>query len=133
MALTVDTPVVQVLGNKEQYPVLADEVIFEGSMVSASTTGYAKNLAGGETFLGHSLLKKQDATGKVDGDESVQVLTGVYSLEVGFSGAVITDVGSEIYASDNNTLTKTSSGNTLVGKIVRYVNANTVVVRFSTI
>lgn len=142
MALSVDTPVIEVVGRgsgRGSIPCGADAVVYEGAMISESdadsgevTAGYGQPLESGETFVGHA-VDGVDATDEDDGALNILLRTGRYSLVVTLTGVAITDVGAAVYASDDATLTLTASTHTQVGKVARYVSANTAVVDFETL
>lgn len=139
MALSQDTPVELVIGDKNIIPAGAGEVVYEGSMVGESdgdtgqaTAGYGEALVAGDTFVGHA-IDGVDNTGGADGDKDIQVRHGIYRLQVTLTGVAISDVGATVYASDDATLTLTAGSNSTVGKVARYVSANTCVVEFNTL
>jgi hypothetical protein len=63
---------------------------------------------------------------------NVQHLQGKYRLKVTLTGVAITDVNRRVYASADDTLTFVPTSNSYVGKVVRYVAANTAEVEFDT-
>lgn len=130
MALTADTPLTQILGSKSDAPVAASATIYEGSMLGDSS-GYVRPLTAGDLFRGHSLEYIDNSSGSA-GDRSVEHLTGRYRLKVTISGVAITDVGKEVYASDDGTYTLTAANNSRVGVIARYVTTSTAIVEFQT-
>lgn len=130
MALSKNTPVKEVLGDFTDYPLYQAIHAYEGSMIFIQADGYATTAAGGLAFLGHADAECDNSAGS-SGDKSVRVRRGEYRLQVTLTGVAIADVGDPIYASDDGTLTKTSTSNSLVGRIVRYVAANTCVVEFN--
>lgn len=131
MALSADSPVEKLLGEEQSYGVLASAVIYEGSMVGKSS-GYARPLTAGDLFLGHSVEAKTGTA--ANGGEDVRVLTGRYILRVALTGVAVTDVGRDVYASDDATLTLTTVGsNSRVGRVHSYAAANTCYVEFETL
>lgn len=111
------------------YPIIAADIIYEGSMVGDNGSGYARPLVAGDPFLGHAFVQCDNATGAA-GDLNVEVLKGTYMLEVTLSGVAITDSGRDVYASDDTTYTLTRGTNSPVGKVHRYVSSNTAMVEF---
>ena len=111
-------------------PVDDNVDIFKGSFVGVNaSTGYARPLVAGDAFLGVA-YSQADNTGASHAAAAIlvrihQPLDIVHYL----SGAVATDVGKVIYASDDGTLTLSASGNSRVGRIVALEGANLVRVR----
>lgn len=93
---------------------------FQGSLGSYRADGYVGELAAGEPFAGLCLeqIRTADAAAS-DGARTGHFLTGIFSFWAVVSGIAITDVdaATKIYASDDNTLTTSSTGNTLIGTV----------------
>jgi len=103
------------------HPVAASTKIPEGVAVGEDSSGNARNLVAADTFLGFAEKEADNSSGSA-GDIDVKVRRrGRVVLAVG--SAVATDVGANIYASDNNTFTKTSTSNSLIGTASRFVEA----------
>lgn len=110
-------------------PVAADKKIFEGSLLSKASTGYAQPLVAGEETAGFA-LEAVDNTQGSDGEKMVNVKAqGKVSLFI--SGLTIADVGKKVYASDDNTFTLTAGSNSLVGKVIRFEKADYGIVAFN--
>lgn len=110
-------------------PVKASTEIFLGSLVGL-TAGYARQLNAGDAFVGFAdqHINNDVAT---DGAKRVPVIyKGLARVTI--TGVAVTDVGGDVYASDGNTFTLTANGNSLVGKVHRYVSANTAIIAFDT-
>lgn len=117
-------------GDYNDLPVIASDIIYRGAAVGiVSGTGYARPLAAGDKFVGFAEATADNSAGAA-GAINVRVLHRG-KVQVTVSGIAITDIGASLYASDDDTFTKTSSGNSLVGKVHRYVGANTCVVAFN--
>ena len=129
MALSKNTPVKEVLGEFTDLPLYQAICAYEGAMMFLRSDGYVSNVAGGQVFVGHADAEANNAAG-ASGALSVRLRRGNYRLQVTLTGVAITDVNLPVYASDDGTLTKTSTANSLVGRIVRYVAANTCIVEF---
>ncbi|PJF33826.1 MAG: cytoplasmic protein, partial [Phototrophicales bacterium] len=111
-------------------PVVGSDIIFEGAAVSVITsgaTGYAQPLVAGDPFLGFSKRKSDNSAGS-NGDRNVHVIErGKVLLDVvGVTG--VADIGKTVYAADDDTFTLTSTDNTAIGKITRYVSGTWCVV-----
>jgi hypothetical protein len=117
-----------VLGNENDFPAIAD-IFFEGSAVGlVDATGHARPLEATDRFVGF-VQEKLDASLVSAADRNVRVKKrGVVKLSV--SGAVITDVGQPIYATDDDTFVFSPVASVFIGKVVRFVSAGVVDVEF---
>lgn len=122
-------------GELNDLPVIANDIIYEGAAVGeSSTTGTFRPLVAGDSFAGFATRKADNtAVGAAAGDVNVNVKQkGKIELSVtGVTG--ITDEGSTVYASDDNTFTLSSTGNSAVGKIIRYRTGTRVIVAFEAV
>lgn len=111
-------------------PVISSDVIYEGAAVGESaSTGNARPLVAGDTFLGFATAKADNSSGAV-GDTYVRVRQkGMVKLTVTGVSAD-DDLGTTIYASDDATFTTTVGSNTPIGKLARWVSGTTCIVRF---
>jgi len=115
-------------GEFNDLPAIVTDIIYEGSAVGLSS-GYARPLVAGDAFQGFA-VKKCDNSAGAAGDKNVRVRK-VGEIEIDVTGVTgVTDVGSTVYASDDDTFTLASTSNSSIGKIVRYVSGTTVVVHF---
>jgi hypothetical protein len=89
--------------------------IYKGAFVALSS-GYARPLAAGDRFVGIA-YEEMDNTGGSAGDKSVRLYT-LGDFGHALSGAAVTNIGSAVYASADNTLTFTAGGNSYVGYVV---------------
>lgn len=116
-ALTKDRKTVYKDGDLVAYPVKASTEIFLGAMVCIDATGYA--IPGSDTagleFVGVSQENADNSAG-ANGDISVQVRArGVH--EFAASGLAITDVGADMYISDDQTVAASTTNSILAGKL----------------
>jgi hypothetical protein len=130
MALSANTPVAEFTGRTEGSPVYTLVNCYEGGMLG-DISGYVRPLTAGDRFRGHALEQRNNTSGS-SGDLNIQHLAGIYRLQVTLASVAITDVGRDVYASDDATLTLVANGMSWVGKVVRYVTTNTAVVEFNT-
>ncbi len=127
--LAVDTARVYELGAINQYPVIASDIIYEGTAVGlVAATGHSRPLTSADVFVGFAEQKTDNSTGAAAAKSVRVVESGKIQLAV--SGAVITDVGQPIYATDDNTFSFNPVGGVFIGFVDRYVSAGVVVVRF---
>lgn len=127
--LAVDVPRGFSLGDLDEYPVIAADIIYEGAAVGENASGYARPLVAADPFLGFAMEQADNAAGSA-GDKRVRVLVrGAVTLPI--SGLAITaNDHPPVYASDDNTFTLTSSGNTKIGWVRRWVSTGVAVVEF---
>lgn len=111
-----------------EYPVVATDIIYAGAAVSL-TSGNARPLNTSDTFVGFCMAKADNASGSA-GDINVTVRTkGKIKLSVtGVTG--VGDVGSDVYATDDDTFTLTASGGLAIGTVHRYISGTTAIVAY---
>lgn len=116
-------------GERNEIPVIAADIIYEGSAVGVVTgTGHARPLAAGDRFAGFAEAKADNSAGSA-ADINVRVYeSGKVQLSV--SGAVITDVGQPVYATDDDTFVFNPVGAVFIGFVHRFVSAGVAVVAF---
>ncbi len=124
--LTNDIARTYELGDISEYPILGGEVIFEGGAVGIETNGYARSLQAGDKFAGFA-DEHVDNTHGSDGEKTIRTkYKGTIVLPIP-SGVTLPDVGSNLFASDDNTFTTTSSSTPYIGKIRRISNGEIIV------
>lgn len=117
------------LGEFEDYPVVASDIIYEGAAVGENGSGYARPLQAGDAFLGFAYRQVDNSTGSA-GDVNVKVRTrGRVKLNVA-SLAVTDNDRPPVYASDDDTFTKVSTSNSLVGYVSRFISSGVGIVEF---
>lgn len=130
--LSADSPRVFESGHdnmENALPVIADDIIFDGAAVGENGSGYFRPFEANDPFAGFAIAKA-DNTGGSAGDVNVKVYQrGIVTLAVTGLSAV-TDEGSTVYATDDDTFTLTASGGTAIGKIVRYTSSTSAQVYF---
>ncbi|GAB5390186.1 MAG: hypothetical protein Alpg2KO_31540 [Alphaproteobacteria bacterium] len=113
----------------EEYPVIADDKIFEGAAVGENGSGYSRPLVAGDTFQGFA-VRAADNAGGAAGDVDVRVRTrGEVELTISAIGITAND-RAPVYASDDDTFTLTSTSNTLIGFVKRWVSTGVAIVEF---
>jgi predicted RecA/RadA family phage recombinase len=115
-----------------ELPVIASDIIYAGAAVGeSSSTGTARPLVAGDTFLGFCNERVDNSAGAAAAKTVKLITVGSVWLTV-TNGDNINDVGDTVYASDDDTFTLASTGNTAIGKVLRYdaTRANKVLVRF---
>lgn len=112
---------------KNDLPVIASDIIYAGALVGDNASGWMRPLVAADPFRG--LCRRQaDNSAGANGDINVEVLEE-FDIEVSVVGATaVSDVGSLVYASDDDVFTLTSTSNTLVGRVKRWVSGTTCIV-----
>lgn len=125
--LSANSPRVYEQGETNSLPIKASTEIWLGSAVGL-TAGYARQLTAGDTFVGFAEQHVNNSVA-TDGAATIPVRRrGLVQLTI--TSVAVTDVGSDVYASDGATFTLTPGSNSLIGKVYRYVAANTAIVDF---
>jgi hypothetical protein len=118
------------LGDNEEYPVIASDIIYQGAAVGENAAGYARPLVAGDAFLGFALGPVDNSAGSA-GELNVTVRTrGRVRLTVDGATAITANDRPIVYASDDDTFTLTASTNTPIGRISRWIASTDVVVEF---
>lgn len=129
MALTAPAQIDRKDENISKLP-MAVQKIYDGALVKINAAGYLANCAAeaGAVFAGVALQTVDNSAGSA-GTLSMRVYkAGVFKLPL--AGAAVTDVGSAVYATDENTITKTYAANKQrVGVIVAYEDSSNVWVK----
>ena len=127
--LTENTPRVFAVGDVLGYPVIASDIIFQGSAVGENGSGYARPLVAGDAFLGFCEDKVDNSEGSA-GDLNVQVKSkGFIKLPIS-AVAITSNDRVAVYASDDNTFTLTKGSNSLIGYIAQWVATGYAIVEF---
>ena len=128
--LAANTPRAYQGADNEAYPVIAADVIYEGAAVGENGSGYSRPLAQGDPFQGFATRKADNSTGAA-GVINLEVKTrGRIRLTVAGATAITANDRPAVYASDDNTFTLTSTSNSLIGYVSRWIASTDVVVEF---
>lgn len=122
--LTKDTPRQFELDSPtfNEIDIIASDTIYAGAAVGESvSTGTARPLVAADNFLGFCVETCINETGAASAKQVKVRTKGRVWLTV-TNGDNINDFGDTVYASDDNTFTMASTGNTAIGKLVRYQN-----------
>jgi poly-gamma-glutamate capsule biosynthesis protein CapA/YwtB (metallophosphatase superfamily) len=109
-------------------PAVATDILYQGSAAGLAS-GYARPLVAADDFVGFVHEKCDNAAGAAAA-KNVKIKSRGYVTLAVTGVTAVTDVGSTVYASDDDTFTLASTGNSSIGKIVRYISSTTVVVYF---
>jgi hypothetical protein len=117
------------LGDLNDVPVIASDIIYEGAAVGiVAGSGHARPLVGGDKFIGFAQRKADNSAGTAAAINVTVVATGEVQLSV--SGAVITDIGQPVYATDDDTFVFLPVGGSFIGFVKRFVSSGVVIVEF---
>ncbi len=126
--LAVNKPRDYELADINELPVVATDIVYEGAAVGDNGSGYARPLVAGDPFRGFAESKADNSTGSA-GDVSVRVRSRGKAV-LAISGLAITDVGKDVYASDDDTFSLTQGSNTRIGSVYRFIKTGEGVVEF---
>lgn len=118
------------LGDLDDYPVIASDIIYQGAAVGENGSGYARPLVAADPFLGFAIDSADNSAGSA-GDVNVKVRTrGVVRLTVAGATAITANDRQAVYASDDNTFTLTATSNSLIGYTRRWLASTDCLVEF---
>lgn len=127
--LTKDTPRDYSVGDIEEYPVIADDIIYEGAAVGEDTNGYSRPLEAGDVFQGFA-EKKADNAGGAAGAVNVRVKSRGRIYAAIAAIAITANDRPAVYMSDDNVFTLTVGSNSLIGYVSRWVATGYAIVEF---
>lgn len=128
MALTANRDVAHVIDQElKSYPVAAGAHIYKGGFVGLDANGNARALTAGDQAVGLAYEEKDNTSG-ADGDVQVRVFSQGDFLHA-LTGAARTNIGAAVYASADDTLTFTATGNSLVGVCIDVPEPGTILLR----
>ncbi len=117
------------LGDVNEFPMIAGDVIYEGTAVGDNGSGYARPLVAGDAFRGFAERCADNSDG-VAGDTRIRVKErGKVVLPV--ADLALADVGKDVYASDDDTFTLEKGSNTRIGYVCRYESSGVGIVCFA--
>lgn len=126
--LSVDRSRSYELGDYNDLPVIASDIIYEGAAVGDNGTNAHRPLVAADRFVGFAETTVDNSLGAA-GAKNVRVrVKGRVQLPI--TSFDVTDVGKPVFASDDDTFTLTQSTNSHVGKAVRFVATGSVIVEF---
>lgn len=127
--LAANTPKAYELGNLNHFPVIASDIIYEGSAVGiVDGTGHARPLVAGDRFVGFASRQADNSAGAA---AAIYVeVQRVGEIQLAVTGAVITDVGQPVYATDDAAFGLTPVGGSFIGFIKRFVSSAVAIVDF---
>lgn len=112
---------------KRGIPVAASSKCYQDTFAGFSS-GYARPLTAGDVFAGIFTRQFDNSAGSA-GDLTAEIENGTPFQHAVTGVTGVGDVGSVVYASDDQTLTLTSTSNSPVGVIEQYVSSTTCWIR----
>lgn len=127
--LAVNKPRSYELGDRNELPVIAADILYEGGAIGlVDASGHIRPLVGGDRFIGFAESKADNAAAAAAAINARLIECGKIQLSV--TGAVITDVGQPVYATDDDTFVFNPVGASFIGFVFRFVSAGVVIVDF---
>lgn len=127
--LAKNVPRAYELGPINEFPVIASDIIYEGAAVGVvAGTGHARPLNAADRFVGFAERLADNSAGLAAAINVRANCCGCVQLAV--SGAVITDIGQPVYATDDDTFVFLPTGGVFVGFVRRFVSSGVVIVEF---
>lgn len=116
-------------GSRNEFPVIASDIVYEGAAVGiVDASGHARPLNSADRFGGFAEQQADNSAGAAAAINVRVVESGKIQLAV--TGAVITDVGQPVYASDDDTFTLNPASGAFIGFVHRFVSAGVAIVAF---
>jgi hypothetical protein len=105
-------------------PVIAADIIYEGAAVGENTSGYMRPLEAGDPFQGFAVRKVDNAAGAAGAVNVRLRQRGIVRLAVaGVNTIANGNDGTAVYASDDDTFTLTSTSNSRIGNVYRFISS----------
>lgn len=116
------------LGDYNDLPVIASDIIWEGAAVGDNGTNAFRPLTGGDIFKGFAEAKADNSAGAAAAVNVRVRAKGRVQLPI--SSFDVTDVDKPVYASDDDTFSLSESTNSYIGRAIRFVATGTCIVAF---
>jgi len=124
-ALADNKEILEKDGKLLSFPVVASDIIYKGALVKINAAGYLAPQAAeaGAASVGVAYELCDNSAGSAGAKKCLVLHKGVFLLTC--AGTLVqADVGSTVYASDDQTVSVTQASNEVaVGKVVEYVSA----------
>ncbi len=127
--LTKDVSRVYELGDINELPVAAGELIYQGAVIGYNSSGYVRNLTISDNFAGFAEDNIDNSTGG-DGAKKIRIRKkGSIILEI--PNLVLTDLGRPVYATNNNSFTLFPTNAVYIGQISKIEAVGIALVEFA--
>lgn len=131
MALSANVEVIEQEGKLLSLPVVASDIIYKGALVKINAAGHLAPAApeAGSQFAGIAYESCDNSAGSAAAKSCRVITEGCFVLTG--SGFAQADVGSQVYATDDEviTLTEGTTSKQKVGKIVKFLSSTQVLVK----
>lgn len=128
--LSADSGRIKVIGNHNDIPVIASEIIYEGAAVGVVTaSGHARPLQVLDKFVGFANEQCDNSSGAAAAKNVRVDKKGTVKLTV--SGVTITDINQPVYAIDDDTFTMIPTGGVFIGFVRRWDSSGVADVEFN--
>ena len=112
----------------EDLPAVAADILYEGA-AGGDSSGNIRPLVAGDAFAGFVVRQCDNSAGAAGAKKARLMVEGYVQLEV-TGVASEDDLGTTVYASDDDTFTNNSIGNSAIGKVARWISGTTCLVFF---
>ena len=127
--LAANSPRIYEIGERNAFPVIAADIIYEGAAVGVVTsTGHARPLTSSDTFGGFAYRQADNSAGAAAAINVETVTEGEIKLTI--TGVTITDARQPVYATDDDTFSMSPVGGVFVGFVKRFVSTGVAIVDF---
>lgn len=127
--LAANSPRAFEIGDRNEFPVVASDILYEGSAIGLTTAGHARPLVAGDRFVGFAEAKADNSAGSAAAINVRVIESGKVTLAI--SGAVISDVSLPVYASDDDTFSLNPAAGSFIGFVHGFVSSGVVKVKFN--
>jgi len=118
------------LGERNEIPVIAADIIYEGSAVGVViASGHARPLTSVDKFAGFCEKQADNSTGDAAAINVRTIKSG--SVKLPITGAVITDINQPVYAQDDNAFSFIKTSGVFIGFLRRFVSSGYGIVEFN--
>jgi hypothetical protein len=120
--LAVNEALIEILGDVNSFPMIASDILYTRSAIGlVDASGHARPLTSSDKFGGFCRKKADNSAGAAAAINVDAMKKGTLRLSI--SGAVITDVGNPVYATDDNTFVFSPVGAVFIGIMTRFVSS----------
>ncbi len=128
--LATDTARTYELGERNEFAVIASDIIYEGAAVGIVTaSGHARPLTNVDKFAGFAEKQADNSAGAAAAINVRTVKSG--SVKLAITGAVITDINQPVYAQDDNAFSFIKTSGVFIGFMRRFDSSGYGIVEFN--
>ena len=118
------------LGERNEFAVIAADILYEGAAVGAViASGHARPLTSVDKFVGFCEKKADNSAGDAAAINVRVIKSGAVKLAI--TDAVITDINQPVYAQDDNAFSFLKASGVFIGFLRRFVSAGYGIVEFN--